>query len=67
MAAYRITARSLERQQVGELILKEFASLEELAKPVEMAAVPPSAKGKVVLVLEESEDTPHAGAPQRPQ
>lgn len=64
MTAYRITARSLERQLVGEHVLKEFASLEDLSSAKE--PVPPAAHGKVVLVLEEGE-SPHAGAPQRPQ
>lgn len=64
MAAYRITARSLERQLVGEHVLKEFASLEDLTKGAEALAGSP--KAKVVLVLEE-EESPHGGAPRRPQ
>jgi hypothetical protein len=63
LAAYRITARSLERQLVGEQVLKEFASLDDVSGPQGPAA--PLAKSKVVLVLEE-DDTPLAGAPQRP-
>ncbi len=66
LAAYRITARSLERQLVGEQILKEFASLDDVASRKETVAAMPSPKAKVVLVLEE-DDSPHAGAPQRPQ
>ena len=65
MVAYRITARSLDRQLVSELVLKEFESLEDLtngAEPVPQG----SSKGKVVLVLEEDE-SPFAGAPKRPQ
>ena len=68
MTAYRITARSLERQLVGEQILKEFASLDDVASRNEAVHLP---KAKVVLVLEEDDaprsGSPHAGAPQRPQ
>ena len=63
MVAYRITARSLERQLVGEKILNEFASLDDVASRNENVA--PAPKAKVVLVLEE-DDSPLSGAPQRP-
>ena len=64
MAAYRITARSLERQLVGDKILKEFASLDDVASRKELA---PSPKAKTVLVLEDEDDSPLSGAPRRPQ
>ena len=65
MVAYRITARALNEQLVSELVLKEFRSLEDLTEGKE--PVPQgSAKGKVVLVLEDDE-SPFAGAPKRPE
>jgi hypothetical protein len=56
VAAYRITARSLERQLVGEDVLKEFASLEDCTTLEAEAAVAPVIQPKVVLVLEEDEE-----------
>ena len=57
MAAYRITARSLERQLVGEAVLKEFESLEDCASVEAEVAAPPVVRSKkVVLVLEDDEE-----------
>jgi hypothetical protein len=64
LAAYRITARSLERQLVGDKVLNEFASLDDVARGKEAL---PSPKAKVVLVLEEDDESPLSGAPRRPQ
>jgi hypothetical protein len=64
LAAYRITARSLERQLVGDKVLREFATLDDVSRAAEPS--PPAASKRVVLVLED-EEAPHAGAPRRPQ
>lgn len=55
MVAYRITARSLERQFVGDDVLKEFASLEDCSGVEPAAVAPKAARGKLVFVLEEDE------------
>lgn len=55
MVAYRITVRSLERQLVGEDVLKEFASLEDCSGVEAAAVAPKMARGKLVFVLEEEE------------
>ena len=66
MVAYRITARSLERQVVGDEVLKELASLEDCNSLPEPAPFELHASSKVVFILEEDEHTV-AGAPRRPQ
>ncbi len=66
VTGYKITVRSLERQLVGEDVLKELASLEDCQSFEERAIAPTLRSGKLVLVLEEDERAPHAGL-QRPQ
>ncbi|HKZ60677.1 MAG TPA: hypothetical protein VJ547_12655 [Candidatus Thermoplasmatota archaeon] len=65
MPAYRITARALERQLVGEKVLKEFESLEDCSVGGPALSVAEAPGHPVVLVLEEDEG-PHAASP-RPQ
>lgn len=55
VAAYRITARSLERQLVGEDVLREFESLEDCSSLEDDGERAPHVAAKVVLVLEEDE------------
>ncbi len=63
MAAYRITARALERQLVGETILKEFESLEDCAVSGLTLSVAATPEHPVVLVLEEDEGS-HLASPR---
>lgn len=65
MVAYRITARSLERQLVGEDVLKEFKSLEDCSGLEAQADVPAEVAGKVVFVLEE-DDPRRPSGPRTP-
>lgn len=65
MTAYRITARALERQLVGEKVLKEFESLEDCSEGGPTLAVSADPRNPVVLVLEDDEGN-HPASP-RPQ
>lgn len=65
LVAYRITVRSLERQLVGEDVLKEFASLEDCSALEPEAVAQEPFPGRFVLVLEEDE-AKQPGASRRP-
>lgn len=65
MVAYRITARSLERQLVGDDVLKEFASLEDCSALEPETVSSETAPGRFVLVLEDDEGK-QPGVPRSP-
>jgi len=65
LAAYRITARALERQVVAEKVIREFASLEDCARP-ELFTVTDGGKPSFVLVLEDDEPS-HPQGPKQPE